>query len=79
MCVLVSGLGIYCEIIFTRSRVLVLVFSSCVGGREIWNSGRECKGHLLFPGKSTDYAFWAKLCPGWRIIMTGKLRGQKTV
>ena len=35
VCALVSGLGVYCEIIFTRSRVLVLVFPSCVGGREI--------------------------------------------
>ena len=36
VCALVSGLGVYCEIIFTRSRVLVFaVFPSCVGGREI--------------------------------------------
>ena len=35
VCVLVSGLGVYYEIIFTRSRILVLVFPSCVGGREI--------------------------------------------
>ena len=23
--------------------------------------GCGCKGHLLFPGKRTDFAFWAKL------------------
>ena len=49
----------------------------------LWrNFGCGCKGHLLFPGKRTDFAFWAKLCPGWpimTIIMTGKLRGEKTV
>ena len=54
------------------------------GGKYVlWrNLGYECKGHLLFPGKSTDFAFWAKLCHGWRImtiIMTGKLRGEKNV
>ena len=32
---LVSGLGVFCEIIFIRSHVLVLVFTSCVGGGEI--------------------------------------------
>ena len=35
VCALVSGMGVYCEIIFIRSHVLVLVFTSCVGGREI--------------------------------------------
>ena len=38
---------------------------------------------MLFPGKRTDFAFWAKLCPAlggaiMTIIMTGKLRGEKT-
>ena len=32
VCALVSVLGVFCEIIFIRSHVLVLVFTSCVGG-----------------------------------------------
>ena len=35
VCALVGGLGVYCKIIFIRSHVLVLMFTSCVGGREI--------------------------------------------
>ena len=33
------------------------------GGKYVlWrNFGCGCKGHLLFPGKRTDFAFWAKL------------------
>ena len=64
VCALVSGLGVFCEIIFIRRHVLVLVFTSCVGGGEIcfveelWFG---CKGHLLFPGKRTDFTFWVKL------------------
>ena len=37
---------------------------------------------ICYSRKNTDFAFWAKLCPGWRImtiIMTGKLRGEKIV
>ena len=32
------------------------------GGKYVlWrNFGCGCKGHLLFPGKRTDFAFWAK-------------------
>ena len=35
VCAIVSGLSVYCKIIFTRSRVLVLGLPGCVGGREI--------------------------------------------
>ena len=33
------------------------------GGKYVlWrNFGCGCKGHMLFPGKRTDFAFWAKL------------------
>ena len=33
------------------------------GGKYVlWrNFGCGCKGHLLFPGKRTDFAFWVKL------------------
>ena len=65
---------------------IVVFWSLCsqvvlAGGKYVlWrNSGCECKGRLLFLGKSTDFAIWAKLFPGWRIIMTGKLRREKTV
>ena len=66
VCALVSVLGVFCEIIFIRSHVLVLVFTSCVGGGGgeyvLWrNFGCGCKGHLLFPGKRTDFAFLVKL------------------
>ena len=54
----------FANFIFIRSHVLVLVFTSCVGGGKyvLWrNFGCGCKGHMLFPGKRTDFAFWAKL------------------
>ena len=64
--------------------VVVFWFLPCsqvvlAGGKYVlWrNLGCECKGHFLFPGKSTDFAFWVKLCPGWRTIMTDELRGEK--
>ena len=55
----------FCEIIFIRSHVLVLVFTSCVGGGENMFCGGtlvvDVRVILLFPGKRTDFAFWAKL------------------
>ena len=55
-------------------------FGSCVhklcwrGGKYVlWrNFGSRCRGHLLFPGKRTDFAFWAKLI----LLATARVYGR---